>query len=121
MSGPAICVDLDGTLNTYVGWRGPDYWYPPRPGAREFLARLDAGGYRVVIFTTRDASGVWAWLRRYGIDQYVDDVTNQKIIAEAYVGDRAIPFCGDYVETFHEIETFRPFWQTDGNAPGSAE
>ena len=34
---PIICVDLDGVLNSFDGWKGADFFHPPRPGAREFL------------------------------------------------------------------------------------
>ncbi|HUX87993.1 MAG TPA: HAD family hydrolase [Chloroflexota bacterium] len=107
----AICVDFDGTINTYTGWRGVDYLYPPRAGAREFLAELKARGYRVIIFTTRAHAGVWAWLRQYGMEQDVDDVTDVKPPAFAYVDDRAITFGGDYQTTLQELTTFKPYWK----------
>ncbi len=111
MSEKTICVDLNGTLDTYTGWRGADYWYPPRSGADRFLRELRQRGYEVVVFTTRDPAAVWEWLRQYGLAQHVSDVTNVKVRAIAYVDDRAIPFRGDYDETLREIEAFRPYWQ----------
>ena len=38
---PIVCVDLDGVLNDYDGWKGADYFHPPRPGAREFSQQLN--------------------------------------------------------------------------------
>lgn len=116
MTSNTVCVDLNGTLDLYQGWRGPNYWYRPRPGAGRFLAALKARNYNVVIFTTRDAAGVWAWLKRYRLARYVDDVTNLKIPAIAYVDDRAIPFRGDYDEVLRELENFHPYWGTSGAA-----
>ena len=29
---PIVCVDLDGVLNDYDGWRAPEYFHPPRAG-----------------------------------------------------------------------------------------
>ena|SRR5579871_1432217 len=43
-----VCVDYNGVLDTYTGWRGPDYFYPPRKGAREFLQALNERGFRLV-------------------------------------------------------------------------
>lgn len=47
-----VCVDLDGTLATYEGWKGADHFGDPRPGAAEFTRRLSEIA-RVVIYTTR--------------------------------------------------------------------
>lgn len=110
MAKNTICVDFDGTLNTYDGWRGPDSWCPPRPGAIEFLKSLKNRGYSVVIFTTRPADGVWSWLRQYQAEGYVDDVTSTKIPAFVYVDDRSLTFRGDYADMLREIEDFHPYW-----------
>lgn len=112
-----ICVDLNGTLDTYTGWRGPHVWFPPRPGAARFLAALRDRGFRVVILTTRDVTGTWAWLHQHGLAPLVDDVTNQKIPAIAYVDDRAVRFTGDYDAVLRALEHFHPYWEP---APAAA-
>lgn len=120
-SNNTICVDLNGTLDLYQGWRGPSYWYRPRPGAGRFLAALKSRGFSVVIFTTREVPGVWAWLKRYRLARYVDDVTNLKIPAFAYVDDRAIPFRGNYDAVLRELEHFHPYWEElAASSPGEA-
>ena len=48
---PIICVDLDGVLNAFDGWKGADFFHPPRPGAREFLKELNAKGQPVLVGT----------------------------------------------------------------------
>ncbi|MGH2460097.1 MAG: hypothetical protein ACRDIY_14675 [Chloroflexota bacterium] len=63
-----------------------------------------------MIFTTREPTGVWAWLEKHGMAQFVDDVSNVKIPAFAYVDDRAIRFRGNYRRVFREIERFHPYW-----------
>ncbi|HUX86127.1 MAG TPA: HAD family hydrolase [Chloroflexota bacterium] len=110
-----VCVDFDGTLNTYSGWRGPDYLYPPRTGAKEFLVELKARGFRVIIFTTRAHDGVWSWLRQYGMEQNVDEVTDVKPPAFVYVDDRGMTFRGNYQQTLKDIETFEPYWKKSGH------
>lgn len=100
-----VCVDLDGVLARYEGWKGEDHFGEPLPGAVEFTRRL-AEYARVVVFTTRckaDLGGrpagatpedlaatVRAWLDRHGFA--CDEVyTGQgKPIAAAYVDDRAV-------------------------------
>src|ERR1043166_9339891 len=91
-----VCVDLDGVLNQFDGWRGADYFHPPRPGARDFLEHLNARGYRVVVFTVRWAPHVQEWLCRYGLETLVAEVTDRKPPAHVYVDDRAICFHGDF-------------------------
>ena len=107
-----VCVDLDGVLNTFDEWRDPEFFHPPREGAREFLAALNASGFRVVILTVRWHEWVSEWLKQHGLSQYVDEVTDRKPPARAYVDDRAVCFSGDFDDTLRHIQTFRPFWET---------
>jgi hypothetical protein len=108
---PTVCVDLDGVLNTFDEWRGPEFFHPPREGAREFLAALKEQGFRVVVLTCRWHEWVTAWLREYGLAEFVDEVTDRKPPAHAYVDDRAVCFRGNFQQTLQSIRDFRPFWQ----------
>lgn len=108
-----VCVDWNGVLDTYAGFRGEEHFDPPRPGADQFLARLKAMGYRVVVLSTRSPAQVWDWLRRHGLDVHVDDVTDRKVPAVAYIDDRALPFHGDYEEVLSTLRRFRPHWQEE--------
>ncbi len=110
-SRPVVCVDLDGVLNTFDEWRGPEHFHPPREGAREFLAALCAGGYRVVVLTVRWHEWVSKWLQEYGLAEFVDEVTDRKPPAHVYIDDRAICFRGDFAETLEQVRTHRPFWE----------
>lgn len=105
-----VCVDLNGVLDMYSGWKGEGHMDPPRPGAELFLAEL-AEDYRVVILTTQPAERVWEWLREYGLDRWVDEVTDRKPPAVVYVDDRAVTFRGNFEETLREIRRFRPHWK----------
>ena len=58
---PIVCVDFDGVLNDYEGWRGPNYMYKPLPGTKEFLKKLSEK-YTVGIFSTRDPFRLRQWL-----------------------------------------------------------
>lgn len=108
---PVVCVDLDGVLNDFDGWRGADYFHPPRPGARDFLASLCARGYRVVVFTVRWAPHVEAWLKERNLFEYVSEVTCTKPAAHVYVDDRAICFRGDFASVLEQITSFRAHWE----------
>lgn len=117
MDGPAtICVDLDGVLNMFDEWRGPEYFHSPREGAREFLASLKAEGFRVVILTVRWREWVLDWLVETGMAEFVDEVTDRKPPAHVYVDDRAVCFRGSFDETLHSIREFQPFWRDNAEA-----
>jgi hypothetical protein len=108
---PTICVDLDGVLNAYDGWKGAGFFHDPRPGAREFLARLNTLGYRVVVFTVRWAPHVQEWLARHDLARYVAEVTDRKPPAHVYVDDRAICFHGDFDSALDQISRFKAHWE----------
>lgn len=108
-----ICVDLNGVLDTYTGWRGEVTWHAPREGAREFLAALCDRGHEVVVLTTREPGEAAAWLARHGLDRFVSRVTDRKLPALAYVDDRAVSFRGDFDQTLSALERFRPFWEPE--------
>ncbi len=97
-----VCVDLDGVLAHYDGWKGVDHIGDPIKGALEFLVELRKE-YIVSIFTTRCnpnankgytveelADKVKAWLDENEMP-YDDVYTEQgKPLCEAFIDDRAI-------------------------------
>jgi len=116
---PLVCVDLDGVLNTFDAWVAPEFFHPPRPGAREFLQRLHESGYRICVFTCRWWEWVQSWLEQNGMAEFVESVTDKKPPADVYVDDRAVCFTGDYGDTFERILRFRPFWDRAAAGEGA--
>lgn len=116
---PRVCVDLDGVLNLYDGWKGEDHFAELRPGATEFLQALNNNGFSVVVLTSRDPVKTLAWLTDSGMVYLVDKVTNKKIPAIAYVDDRAVRFTGDFGQTFMDVAR-PPHWHPDANDPVNA-
>lgn len=114
---PIVCVDLNGVLDAYTGWRGPEHWDAPRPGAEDFLRALGERGFRVVIFTTRWEADARAWLTRHGLDRWVAAVTDRKPAAHVFVDDRAVCFRGDFGATLEEIVRFRAHWEQGSDTP----
>ncbi len=112
-----ICVDWNGVLDTYTGWRGEEHFDPPRPGAREFLEALRTRFDDVVVLSSREPEAIWGWLRQWGLDRLVDRVTSVKVPAVAYIDDRAIRFAGDFAETLRELDAFRAHWEAEGEEP----
>ena len=107
---PKVCIDFDGVLNTYTGWKGENELYKPRIGTEEFLQTLH-NEYTVTIFTTRNKEKIQDWLEKHCLDIYVDRITNIKEPALAYIDDRAICFNGDYEKTMNELRNFRAHWE----------
>lgn len=108
---PIVCVDLNGVLDAYTGWKHPDHWDAPRPGAENFLRELTEHGFDVVIFTTRHHVQVRRWLDQHGLLAYVAAVTRKKPPAHVFVDDRAVCFRGDFDEALEQIVTFKAHWE----------
>lgn len=100
-----VSLDFDGVLHGYSkGWHDGTIYDPPTPGATQMLVQL-ARSYRLVISTCReDKEAIWRWLRVWGMADLIEDVTNEKPVASAYVDDRAVPFVGDWLAVADGIE-----------------
>lgn len=104
---PRVCLDLDGVLAKYEGWRGPDHIGPPLPGALKFAWSL-ADLADIIIFTSRCSQDMGTgnersrvtpgqmkvriidWLEKYKFP-YTDVYTGQgKPRASAFIDDRAV-------------------------------
>ncbi len=97
-----VLVDFDGVLAQRGKGRDPR----PVEGAIQAMRQLRANGYEVVVFTTRATNGgsgvgdVEAWLEHHKIRH--DGVTGEKLDAQYYIDDKAIPF-RDWAQTTKEI------------------
>jgi len=103
---PRVIVDLDGVLASWKdGWQGSLIIGDPTPGARDFLRRLRAQGWEIVIFTcrcymledpTRKADDVIEkikeWLDTHGMVYDSLHTLPCKPLGFAYIDDRAV-FC----------------------------
>ena len=105
-----ICVDLDGVLAQYGGWKGPDHIGEPMSGTGDFLQTL-VRDYEVVVHTTRQYPGVWDWLIKHGFQGYITGITSTKVPAVAYIDDRAICFRGSFSDVLTDLRDFKPHWK----------
>lgn len=88
---PKVLVDFDGVIHQYSkGWQDGTIYDPPVPDAVHALAALEAHGYEVVIFSSRDSEQIRKWMIEQGLGAF--RVTNVKEPAIAYIDDRAIRF-----------------------------
>ena len=109
---PIVCVDLNGVLDSYTGWKDPDHFDPPRAGAADFLRALVDRNFAVVVFTTRHPTQVRRWLREHALLPYVSAVTRRKPPAHVFVDDRAVCFTGDFGDALRRISDFKAHWET---------
>ena len=108
---PIVCVDLNGVLDCYEGWKHPEHWDPPKAGAEAFLRSLTEHGLSIVVFTTRHPVSARRWLRQHGLMRYVSAVTNRKPPAQVFVDDRAVCFQGDFDATLQNVLGFKAHWE----------
>lgn len=106
-----IAWDFDGVIHPYTdGWQGPvPSNEPPIPGVAAALRTWQRRGFRNIVFSTRaempeGLAGIEAWLEKEGLTDYVDEVTNKKPPAIAYVDDRAVSFQGNWEDVHKGIE-----------------
>jgi len=97
---PTVCLDFDGVLAQYEGWKAGEIGDPLEAGV-ELARLLKESGFSIVIHTCRlhpengihdsQLEKIKTWLRNYKIP--FDRIETQgKPIAMFYVDDRAIRF-----------------------------
>lgn len=98
-----IAIDFDGVIHEFLGWGDGTCYGKPLPGSLEAIKKLSQN-WNIIIFTAKarpdrplvnDKTGtelVWEWLEKYGLTDYVDDVTHEKPRAEVYVDDKGLRF-----------------------------
>ena len=104
-----IAVDFDGVIHAYSkGWADGSIYDKPVPGALETLVKL-AKHYAVFILSTRDSNQILEWMVHQGFkphdqvrvvppdvkfwnEQGVIGITDRKLVAIAYIDDRAVRF-----------------------------
>jgi cysteine desulfurase / selenocysteine lyase len=106
-----ICVDLNGVLDRFEGWKGDSHWDPPAPGAHEFLRTLREHDWRIVVFTARHYLGAQRWLAEHDLLKYVNEITDVKPAADVFVDDRAVCHRGDLRATLEQVLAFNAHWE----------
>lgn len=123
MGKPILCLDFDGVIHSYAsGWKGarniPD---PPVDGALNYMVQALAGGWDVVINSSRARhfGGITAmrnWLRSHAGNQWdcmggcLCDVrfARWKPPAVVTIDDRAVTFNGTF-PPLRELRGFKPW------------
>jgi hypothetical protein len=99
-----IGVDFDGVIHANSkGFYDGTVYDDPIPGSRDALISLSKK-YKIIVFSAKARKDrmliggktgvelIWEWLKKYDMDQYVEDVTAEKPRAVYYIDDKAIRF-----------------------------
>src|SRR3989338_7415878 len=105
-----ICIDFDGVISKYDGWKGEDDLGKPLKGAKEFLEKLNSVGLRWVVFTTRPRDKVADWFKEHKLPT-PENITNIKIPSPVYIDDRVIKFDGDFSKLIKDMKNFNVYWK----------
>lgn len=107
-----VCLDFDGVLAQYDGWKGEAVLGDPLPGMSHVVELLRDHGFDVVVHTTRKPEYVELWLAAHGFPPLLVAATKPPAIC--YVDDRGLRFEGppfDPRRLVETIESYRTYWE----------
>lgn len=89
-----IAIDFDGVIHKYSkGFQGLENTYdPPMEGTEEAIKKLYEDGYTLKILSSRPKEIIYPWLKKYGLSEYITEVSNHKFPATVYIDDRGMLF-----------------------------
>ena len=109
-----IGVDFDGVIHANSkGFYDGTVYDDPIPGSKEALESLSKK-YKIIVFSAKARKDrmlidgktgvelIWEWLKKYDMDQYVEDVTSEKPRAVYYIDDKALRFV-DWKSALEEV------------------
>ena len=104
-----FCIDFDGVLANYAGYKGEDILWEPITWSKEFVLLLQKKGFTPVIFTTRKEIYLKEWLQTYDFPDL--EITNTKYPAWIYIDDRCLKFDGNYDKLVSDMQNFEVYWE----------
>ncbi len=117
-----IAIDFDGVISKYDGWKGKGVFGEPISGVSKALQKLKDRNCNVMIYTTRlETYLVEEFLLKHSIPfdmiNYNPENAKQhlhpsKMLADVYIDDRGITFCGQWTDEFVDcVLNFKPWWK----------
>jgi hypothetical protein len=112
-----IAIDFDGVIHSFeLGFHDGTIYGTPIPGSIESIKKISQK-YKIIIYTAKAKKDrplingktgielVWEWLKKYDIDQYIQEVTAEKPRAICYIDDKAIRFI-NWDQTLNDLINF---------------
>ena len=116
----ALCIDFDGVISSYGGFKGRGVFGSPIENVRYYLQKFRDEGWRLIVHTSRGELGlIEEYLLREKIpfdfinhnpDNEKFQLSDVKPVAHVYIDDRAITFDGDWGGIYSKISGKDPEW-----------
>ena len=110
-----MAIDFDGVIHNFdKGWYYGTCYGDPLPGSIEAIKKLSKQ-YNIIIFTAKVKPSrplvngktghelVTEWLNKYGILDYIDEITCEKPRAQIYIDDKGYKF-NTWKQTLKDIK-----------------
>ena len=110
-----MAIDFDGVIHNFdKGWYDGTCYGDPLPGSIEAIKKLSKQ-YNIIIFTVKVKPSrplvngktghelVTEWLNKYGILDYIDEITCEKPRAQIYIDDKGYKF-NTWKQTLKDIK-----------------
>ena len=112
-----IAIDFDGVIHSFeFGFHDGTIYGTPLPGSLESIRKISKK-YKIVIYTAKAKKDrplingktgtelVWEWLKKYEIDDLIEEVPAEKPRAVCYIDDKAIQFI-NWNQALNDLSTF---------------
>lgn len=99
-----IAIDFDGVIHSFeLGYHDGTIYGSPIEGSVDAIKKLSKK-YHIVIYTAKAKKDrplingktgpelIWEWLKKYGLNEYIKDITAEKPRCICYIDDKAIQF-----------------------------
>ena len=110
-----VAIDFDGVINNFdKGWHDGTCYGEPLPGSINAIKSLSKK-YNIIIFTAKAKKNrplvngktgvelVKEWLEKYGLIDFVSEITSEKPRAKIYIDDNGYRF-ESWEKTLNDIE-----------------
>jgi len=126
-----VCVDFDGTIAKYDGFKGIGVFGEPIKNVKWAMTKLKEFGATVVVHTCRrEIHLVKEYMEEHKIPyDYINfsprnekiKASDKKLAADIYIDDRAICFFGEWHKTFLDVMNFKTWEQRAGGKAISSD
>ncbi len=107
-----ICIDFEGVISEYDGWKDEEVLGKPMKGAKEFIEKIINSGLKYSIFTTRPIDKIESWIKENYFPK-PEIITYIKIKSPLYIDDRCIKFDGDFDKLIKDMKKFNVYWEKE--------
>ena len=109
-----VCVDFDGVIAEYDGWKGHEHFGDPNFGTKDALEMMKGRNWAIIVYTTRGNAEIAEYMAKHDL-QYdwinhnpmVQGNNPGKPIADVYIDDNALRFTG-WLDAWFVLKRMEP-------------